>query len=744
MDKMQLSKDRRTLEAEDISGRIFIYIDDKPFVKLNFSRKLRIYFDCISNESQAFTAESHSHGKASLESNGSFLKGELSYSHSKEKDQKLKKYVVNNQKKENTLCFSNTVKNKTQSFEQPIEQTFKSEVINLDAPLPAEFLHAPYACSTTTTFSSTDNTTFSSLQLQCPKKTFPQPESSCSYCHKAFLTCSEKEAHHRVPDCVRQCKQCEKKFTSAADLFLHHYRKHDRLLLEQEYPAFKICDERLFNEFQCPICNKHLLIEKMYHHVQATHFSEESYFCCVCSSTFKTHSCLHSHLSKHHLTLSKAKEITSYNEFQDVERCNRVNLKVSKITDKLNSQLESFASKKTESSKEQSLNNDKSTENLGLSKTSSSRSMLSCRYCDKIFSKRSEKVNHKKVSDLKIKCPKCPSILKSQASLIIHDFQVHDKSLKGSLSDIENSVNGLSSNTFIRCPLCQKQTNQLEEHIAVFHINEMLFQCCVCGQKFLTDLKLRRHCYRHLKKTTGKFHCSRCPMVTDDRSVFLRHAATHRTECAICNTDFGHTHLLWSHYQSQHADKLFTCKTCGKKVATKDQFDTHMNYHRFSSKPCPICGIMIKSNLNKHLQRKHPEMNQTSTSQHSDNQHTCSKCFKTFSSHVNLSEHLRRNHHNQVACPNCGKKFSKKAYLTKHIDRVHLNMDVYTYICEICGKRVTSSYNLKVHKRVHSTSKMFSCDLCGQGFNYKASLQGHVRSKHKRDLAIEKKKQNLI
>ncbi|KAK3784631.1 hypothetical protein RRG08_003439 [Elysia crispata] len=503
MDKMQLSKDRHTLEAEDISGRIFIYIDDKPFVKLNFSRKLRIYFDCISNESQAFTAESHSHGKASLESNGSFLKGELSYSHSKEKDQKLKKYVVNNQKKENTLCFSNTVKNKTQSFEQPIEQTFKSEVINLDAPLPAEFLHAPYACSTTTTFSSTDNTTFSSLQLQCPKKTFPQPESSCSYCHKAFLTCSEKEAHHRVPDCV------------------------------------------------------------------------------------------------------------------------------------------------------------------------------------------------------------------------------HDKSLKGSLSDIENSVDGLSSNTFIRCPLCQKQTNQLEEHIAVFHINEMLFQCCVCGQKFLTDLKLRRHCYRHLKKTTGKFHCSRCPMVTDDRSVFLRHAATHRTECAICNTDFGHTHLLWSHYQSQHADKLFTCKTCGKKVATKDQFDTHMNYHRFSSKPCPICGIMIKSNLNKHLQRKHPEMNQTSTSQHSDNQHTCSKCFKTFSSHVNLSEHLRRNHHNQVACPNCGKKFSKKAYLTKHIDRVHLNMDVYTYICEICGKRATSSYNLKVHKRVHSTSKMFSCDLCGQGFNYKASLQGH-------------------
>ncbi|RUS73870.1 hypothetical protein EGW08_018372, partial [Elysia chlorotica] len=258
----------------------------------------------------------------------------------------------------------------------------------------------------------------------------------------------------------------------------------------------------------------------------------------------------------------------------------------------------------------------------------------------------------------------------------------------------------------------------------------MLFQCCVCAQKFLTDIKLKRHCYRHLNPKTGRFKCSRCQFETDNRSAFLKHAATHRTECAICNTDFGHTHLLQSHMESQHADRLFTCKICGKKIATKDQLDTHMHYHRFNStgKQCPICGTIIKSGLNKHIMRKHPKKSETSEPHHSDNQHTCSKCFKKFTSRINLAEHVRRNHTNHSSsCPTCGKTFSKTESLTKHIDKVHLNKDLRTYICELCGKRATSSYNLKVHMRIHSTSKLFFCDLCGQGFNYKAFSRANIK-----------------
>ena len=614
--------------------------------------------------------------------------------------------------------------------------------------------------------------TLSAVEPEVPKLANLQSGHTCSYCTKTFPSSAEKEAHNRLSKCVRQCEQCKNEFPCEADLFVHKYKYHDRQHLVEQFPSLAIGEGNQLDELQCPICNSYLPATVMQHHLQAKHFSDESYSCCVCKSYFKTSSCLKFHLDKHFpkrkrestaddrgsLEVQKSKKKTKFipsdleMSYHSMEDCAETNKPVSSIF-----HLRKIKKKQNPCDNGHDLPNNGEINEPNLLGASVQKSDLetkncSCKHCGKTFSNQLARNNHKKVPPLKIKCPKCPCILDSQASLIIHNFQVHERQfheemVKGSFSGTKKSSGDIDKSSLHRCPLCWKSVIRLRKHVALCHTGEMLYQCCVCGKKFSSSATLKRHCDDHLKERKGKFQCSKCPMVTNNHSDFFKHAATHRSQCVFCKTEFGHSHLLWSHYLSQHEDELFTCNTCGKKIATKEQLETHMKYHRFTHvQPCPKCGIMIKGSLKKHLKRKHHgELDETDnktvipitgaeenvdghTSSFNSNNYQCHNCPESFSNNQSLTQHRKSHNRKNIPCPNCNKTFSTKSILTKHIDRVHLKIS--RHICDICGKKATSSYNLKVHKRIHSTTKLFICELCDQGFNYKASLQGHMRSKH--------------
>ena len=748
MDKIQLSRARQTLEAANVSGCILVYLDDKPSIRLTFSQKLRVCFDIV-DESETFVSDSHPYEKTefddTLVSNHDLAAERSHASYNDEEEQSEESLNISrcmgvDSKTENSFNLSEVSEELSEeATEQSRFQTDEQSVQehNLESEDPPQETHQPlvWQQAPCVNRSSTCAIPAASIKLQMPivtKKSIPQSKISCSYCLRVFTSSSEKEAHHRVPKCLRRCNKCKKDFFCEADLFVHQCKKHGK----HQFPSFK---ESLRNELQCPLCTQAFPADVIHHHIQTKHYSDESFSCCICKSNFKTHSHLASHLKNHHL--SEKRKLLTNDESGEVHDSPVV--KVRKMFK--GQECKSLALPLDTNKRQASLS---SKEKTGLD------AKYNCKYCSKMFKDWAEKNDHRKVLDLEVKCPKCPAILNSQASLIIHDFQVHEKDISSSSSKskVDKSVDNLnmSMKSLIRCPLCHKQTIQLKEHIAVVHIGEMLYQCCVCGEKVLTTDKLRRHSQGHLKMR-GKFHCSKCPMILNNHSEFFRHAATHRTQCVFCNTEFGHAHLLWSHYESQHADELFTCKTCGKKIPTQAQFDAHMKHHRYTYvKPCPVCGIMIKGKIDEHMQRMHHgkmeqtdtatltlkedsegnDQEQTSATQ-SDNQYLCSVCPKTLPTHRSLMEHLRKHDANPITCPTCAKKFSTNSNLTKHIDRVHLNITAHT--CEICGKKATSSYNLKVHMRIHSITKLFFCELCGQGFNYKASLQGHMKSKHRGD-----------
>ncbi|TGZ62538.1 hypothetical protein CRM22_007384 [Opisthorchis felineus] len=116
-------------------------------------------------------------------------------------------------------------------------------------------------------------------------------------------------------------------------------------------------------------------------------------------------------------------------------------------------------------------------------------------------------------------------------------------------------------------------------------------------------------------------------------------------------------------------------------------------------------------------------------------ENTCDICGKSFSWLSNLRRHavVHTNLRN-YKCEFCSKSFKLHASLKGHKTVAHSSEqaigDDQTNKCEICGKRVASSWDLAGHMRVHSKERPFLCDLCGWSFGISSNLYRHRRSVH--------------
>ncbi|KAK3784630.1 hypothetical protein RRG08_003438 [Elysia crispata] len=801
MNKVRLNEAQQTLEAVNLSGCIFIYLDDKPSVRLSFSQKLKVYFDIVDN-SQTFTSGCHLRALAAFDHNqttdtsyeescacaeDSIILSEvgqdrffansdndISIARLTHEDSSLsiphlgaasdrvglKEDFYSLEGGSHQLliqCDTSSDDKQANLFDE--KNLTKQEGANSN-PLSQD----NEKCSSKEQFSYYKSSKAERRDVKFSKsKIAPsQLRLKCSHCSITFSSKARLAAHNRMPGCIKQCEKCGENFLCFADLFIHQYRKYDPDFMAQNYPLLSILKSDDCKSTQCPFCTiKFQSASSLLKHLQVKHFSDATYACCMCDRAFKTFSLLNSHRVK---CSSKKQRKKNISKFASTTKSEDDSLLVAGSVKICNSSYNSLAeglmdidgknnlmqSRSNTELQEKIQNSENEMQKVNLlkfqqnscssdytlsavepevPKLANLQSEHTCSYCTKTFPSSAEKEAHNRLS-------KC-----------VHERQFHEEMVKGSFSGTKKSSGDIDKSSLHRCPLCWKSVIRLRKHVALCHTGEMLYQCCVCGKKFSSSATLKRHCDDHLKERKGKFQCSKCPMVTNNHSDFFKHAATHRSQCVFCKTEFGHSHLLWSHYLSQHEDELFTCNTCGKKIATKEQLETHMKYHRFTHfQPCPKCGIMIKGSLKKHLKRKHHgELDETDnktmipitgaeenvdghTSSFNSNNYQCHNCPESFSNNQSLTQHRKSHNGKNIPCPNCNKTFSTKSILTKHIDRVHLKIS--RHICDICGKKATSSYNLKVHKRIHSTTKLFNCDLCDQGFNYKASLQGHMRSKH--------------
>ena len=198
--------------------------------------------------------------------------------------------------------------------------------------------------------------------------------------------------------------------------------------------------------------------------------------------------------------------------------------------------------------------------------------------------------------------------------------------------------------------------------------------------------------------------------------------------CGLCPHRFLHPILYSKHKLLSHFNELglmmkwFRCGLCKRTLIGRRQTDHHCKavHEGGACLQCLDCKQLYKHRLALHSHRQLYHAAQKMV--------VCHQCGESMA-HRKLHMHNMTRHTDRVPCVECDKLILPHL-LTKHTKTVHSN--IYSMVCDHCGKKFKDSSAMKVHLLTHSGVKPFECAEpgCSVAYTTKQCLQKHYRTQH--------------
>ncbi|CAG0884891.1 unnamed protein product [Cyprideis torosa] len=333
-------------------------------------------------------------------------------------------------------------------------------------------------------------------------------------------------------------------------------------------------------------------------------------------------------------------------------------------------------------------------------------------------------------------CSQCMAAFLYESNLRIHRVTAHEDCSR-------------------KCPECGKVFSRLaglRSHIQVHAIEEVV-SCELCSEQFSSYSLLRAHSIKdHARDVVLK--------VRTGNGTYL--------QCAACDERFEGACQYLQHREKHLQAGPANCLTASKKPAKERSEKQPQSEPKKKEKPrkvhsgqypycCQLCPSDFKSEstYKKHLLKFHTEAvlkkEETVKSEEIDHKtspeerHTRAvEILKSITSEQAGSEESITKLIDSTPSEGCAGVTSSKmdSYtLTDYLPDgskeeyrvlVTTSEDKKVFLCRLCGKRFTKSFDMVRHCRSHRNVRPFTCGQCGKRFAFKRSMVIHIRSIHER------------
>lgn len=246
------------------------------------------------------------------------------------------------------------------------------------------------------------------------------------------------------------------------------------------------------------------------------------------------------------------------------------------------------------------------------------------------------------------------------------------------------------------------------------------FKCSKCNAVF----KKIKSYERHKSLPCKKFKCEDCNEIFKKRSAFLLHGfSSHNKDipCRKCDRSFK-SFKSYVYHKCKHTSRsLYSCDLCDYKTPRKYEIKSHRKRHlKEYAYTCPEClrGFYTKPEYEVHMNKHTGDM-----------PFQCDVCGKSYALSASLRKHRMRFHSELYpdiyTCHVCQRVITKLKTFESHM-KIH-ETGSSTYVCDICGKSMSSRTVLNNHRRIHTGEMPFQCDICKRCFSAKKYLISHSR-----------------